>query len=77
MGLMVTTNGVLRGAGDIKVFMISTLCNLSLRVIAAYTLSNFIGQKAIWWAIPLGWILASTISVLRYKSGKWKNAKMV
>ncbi|WP_252238085.1 MATE family efflux transporter [Clostridium sp. VAP51] len=77
MGLMVTTNGVLRGAGDIKVFMISTLCNLSLRVIAAYTLSNLIGEKAIWWAIPLGWILASTISVSRYKSERWKNAKMV
>ena len=77
MGLMVTTNGVLRGAGDIKVFMISTLCNLSLRVIAAYTLSYFIGQKAIWWAVPLGWILASTISVLRYRSEKWKKGKLV
>ncbi|AOR24096.1 MATE family efflux transporter [Clostridium taeniosporum] len=77
MGIMITTNGVLRGAGDIKVFMISTLCNLSLRVIAAYVLSYFIGSKAIWWAIPLGWILASTISVLRYRSGKWKMGKLV
>lgn len=77
MGLMITTNGVLRGSGDIKVFMISTLCNLSMRVIAAYGLSYFIGKKAIWWAIPLGWLLASTISVFRYKSRMWEKSKIV
>lgn len=77
MGLMVTTNGVLRGAGDLKIFLISSLANLSTRVICAYALASFIGRSAIWWAVPLGWIIASAISVVRYRSGKWREKKMV
>jgi putative MATE family efflux protein len=77
MGLMVTTNGVLRGCGDVKVFVFSSLTNLGTRIIFAYTLAFVIGQKAIWWAIPIGWIVASTISVIRYKSGKWKGKAVV
>lgn len=71
MGLMVITNGVLRGSGDMKVFLLSTLTNLSTRVICAYTLAFILGEEAIWWAVPLGWILASLVSVIRYKSDKW------
>lgn len=77
MGLMVITNGVLRGAGDVKVFMFSSLTNLGARIIFAYTLAFLIGQRAIWWGIPLGWIFASTISIIRYRSGKWKNKVVI
>jgi len=77
MGLMVTTNGVLRGSGDIKIFMLSTVGNLSTRVIFAYLFAYIIGENAIWYAVPLGWIIASIISVLRFKSGKWKNKLIV
>lgn len=76
MGLMVITNGVLRGCGDMKMFLISTASNLSTRVLCAYGLAYVIGQQAIWWAVPLGWITASSISVLRYKSEKW-NKKII
>ncbi|HCW53812.1 MAG TPA: MATE family efflux transporter [Clostridium sp.] len=77
MGLMVITNGILRGSGDMKIFLLSTLTNLSTRIIFAYGLAFLIGQSAIWWAIPCGWILASTISVIRYKSGKWKSKSVI
>lgn len=77
MGLMVITNGVLRGAGDVKVFMFSSLTNLGTRVMFAYTLAFIIGQRAIWWAIPLGWIFASTVSIIRYRSEKWKGKAVV
>ena len=77
MGLMVITNGVLRGSGDVKVFMFSSLTNLSTRIIFAYTLACLIGQRAIWWAIPLGWTFASAISIIRYRSGKWKGKVVV
>lgn len=77
MGLMVITNGVLRGSGDMKFFLTSTLTNLSTRVIFAYVLAFLIGQSAIWWAVPLGWISASTISVIRYKSEKWKSKAII
>ena len=42
-----------------------------------FELSKSIGEKGIWYAVPLGWIIASTISVVRYKSGKWKNKSIV
>lgn len=77
MGLMVITNGILRGSGDMKVFLASTVTNLSTRVIFAYGLAYLIGQSAIWWAVPFGWIFASTISAVRYRSGKWKNKGIV
>lgn len=77
MGLMVITNGILRGAGDMKFFLLSTMTNLGTRVLMAYGLSLLIGVSAVWWAVPCGWILASTVSVIRYRSGKWKEKKIV
>lgn len=77
MGLMVITNGVLRGSGDMKVFLASTAVNLSTRVIFAYGLAFLIGASAIWYAVPLGWIFASTVSVIRYRSNKWLNKGLV
>lgn len=77
MGIMVITNGVLRGSGDVKVFMFSSLTNLSTRILLAYLLAYIIGQRAIWWAIPLGWLFASSISVYRYISGNWKGKAIV
>ena len=72
MGLLFSTNGVLRGAGDMTAFLMSSIANLSGRVISAYTLNALIGQEAIWWSIPLGWALGSTIAITRFLSGKWK-----
>ena len=63
MGVMNTANGVLRGAGDIKVFLVSALCNLGSRVILAYALAYVIGKSAIWWAIPIGWSIGLIISL--------------
>lgn len=73
MGLMVITNGILRAAGDMKFFLVSTIINLGVRVCMSYTIAQFTGVNGIWYAIPLGWVCASIFSVLRYKSGKWKN----
>lgn len=73
MGFMNTCNGVLRGSSDMRVFMMSTLVNFTARVICAYSLAaTSLGMKAIWWSIPAGWLMGSTISYTRYLSGKWK-----
>ncbi len=66
MGLMVITNGVLRGVKDMKFFLLSTLTNLSSRVIFAYGFSGIMGKGSIWWAVPVGWMFASVVSVSRY-----------
>lgn len=72
-GIMCITNGILRGAGDMKAFMTSTLVNIASRIIFAYVLSPIMGYRSIFWSIPLGWGLAAAISFIRYKSGKWKD----
>lgn len=77
MGLMNSCTGVLRGAGDIKWFLMVTLINLCARVVLAYQMSVFLGAKAIWWSIPAGWGIGFVIGFLRYRSGKWQRAKLI
>lgn len=72
MGVLFVTNGVLRGAGDMGAFTLASMSNLFSRVTIAYALAHFIGESAIWWSIPAGWLVGSTVALLRVKSGKWK-----
>lgn len=71
-GGMLTTNGVLRGAKDIKVFTASTLSNFFIRVIFSYLLAPYIGVSAVWIALPIGLSTGLLISLIRYFTGGWK-----
>ena len=77
MGAMNVTNGVLRGAADMKMFLLSTLINLTVRVVIAYAASNFIGEQAIWWAIPIGWFAGFCVAFIRLQSGNWKEKSAI
>ncbi|MEG0387826.1 MAG: MATE family efflux transporter [Niameybacter sp.] len=77
MGIMFLANGVLRGTGDIKIFVISSICNLTTRVFCAYLLAVIIGRDGIWWSIPIGWIVGSIISMRRYLSDKWQGKGII
>lgn len=77
MGVMFTTNGLLRGAGDMKAFMFSSMANLFSRILIAYSLAGVIGEAAIWWSIPLGWTIGALVSVIRYRSGKWRGVQVI
>lgn len=72
MGMMCSANGLLRGAGDTGIFMFSTFLNLGTRVVSAHVLSALIGVSAVWWSIPLGWLVGLTVSHVRVLTGKWK-----
>ena len=77
MGLMFVGNGLLRGAGDMGAFMLSSMSNLFSRVAIAYLLAHFIGASAIWWSIPIGWGIGAIFSFIRVQSGQWKLKKLV
>ena len=77
MGLMFVGNGLLRGAGDMGAFMLSSMSNLFSRVAIAYLLAHFIGSSAIWWSIPIGWGIGAIFSFIRVQSGKKKKKKLV
>lgn len=76
-GLMVV-NGVLRGAGDAWVPMVTTLTSLAVRVLSAYLLVNTaLTYRGIWWSIPIGWSVAAVVPTYRYFSGAWKAKAVV
>ena len=77
MGFLFVGNGLLRGAGDMGAFMLSSMSNLFVRVVMAYLLAHFIGPSAIWWSIPIGWGVGSIFSFVRVKSGKWASKSLV
>lgn len=67
-------DGVLRGAGMMKMFMIATFTDLILRVVLAEVLSRIteLGATGIWLAWPIGWTVAMVISILFYRTGSWR-----
>ena len=73
--LKLVADGVLRGAGMMTKFMIATFANLILRVGFAMTLSIPFESTGIWLAWPIGWIIATMMSIIFYKSGCWNNKK--
>ncbi len=65
-------DGVLRGAGKMRQFMVATFTDLILRVVLAKVLSGFFGTVGIWMAWPIGWSVATVLSLLFYRHGKWQ-----
>lgn len=58
-------DGVLRGAGMMKKFMVTTFSDLTLRVALAAVLSKTaLGTTGIWLAWPIGWTIATALSLI-------------
>lgn len=72
-----SADGILRGAGKMSRFMITTFTDLILRVVFAYVLSHFFGAMGIWSAWPVGWAVSSALSVVFYFTGPWRKAYLV
>ena len=66
------SDGVLRGAGLMKEFMVATFTDLILRVGLAIGLAKVLGVVGIWCAWPIGWVIATAVSVIFYNRGPWK-----
>ena len=69
------SDGILRGAGQMKPFMIGTFTDLVLRVVLAKVLSIPFGPLGIWCAWPIGWGISAVLSVYFYEKGPWKKAE--
>ncbi|MGM9660334.1 MAG: MATE family efflux transporter [Faecousia sp.] len=65
------SDGVLRGMGRMRQFMTATFTDLVLRVVLAFGLSKLWGVTGIWLSWPIGWSVATVMSLFFYRS-IWK-----
>ena len=77
LGFKAITDGILRGAGDIQVYMLANLINLAIRVAVAQLCSPIWGIELIWYAVPMGWAANYLISYLWYRTGNWKRRNLL
>ena len=70
-------DGILRGTGWMKSFMVTTFTDLILRVVFAYILSPIYGSKGIWLSWPIGWLLATLMSVIFYSVNRRSRKKQL
>lgn len=72
IGFKMACDGLLRGAGDMKVFTLANLVNLSIRVVVSVVCAPRFGIEWVWYSVPMGWFMNFVISFAEYRTGKWK-----
>lgn len=76
ISMKLVIDGILKGAGRMKEFMVVTLADLFLRTLLAILLAKTaLGATGIWCAWPIGWTAALIISLVFYRKGCWKEAE--
>lgn len=68
IGCLFLLYGLYRGLARPDISVVLTVVSLGVRVALAYLLAPIVGLPGIWWAIPIGWILADTIGLLYYRA---------
>ena len=68
IGLLFLLYGFYRGLGRSSMSIVLTVISLGSRVLLAYLLSALpaVGMVGIWWAIPIGWLLADGVGIWYY-----------
>ncbi len=77
IGIKACTDGVLRGAGDVNVYMVANLINLAFRVTFANLCAPIFGVQAVWWAVPIGWGVNFILSYIWYRTGRWSRKQVI
>lgn len=65
-------DGILRGARMMVRFMAATFTDLILRVVLAAVLSVPCGATGIWISWPIGWTVATIVSLIFFYTAKWR-----
>ncbi|RGZ01496.1 MATE family efflux transporter [Clostridium sp. AM58-1XD] len=77
IGFKAITDGVLRGAGDVGVYMAANLVNLGIRVFVANHFAAAWGVAAVWYAVPMGWGMNYLISFAWFLTGRWSRKRLI
>ena len=66
IGILFLLYGYWRAVERPMVSVLLTVISLGIRVVLAYALAPVAGVMAIWWAIPVGWLLADVVGLAKY-----------
>lgn len=67
ISIKLMADGILRGSGAMVYFVIATIPDLIIRIVAAYLLTPHFGSTGIWMAWPFGWTAATLLTIIFYK----------
>ena len=77
-GVSFVIAGIVRSTGAVIPPLIILVIALWLvRIPFAYGFVGTWGADAIWWSFPIGSIVSLTLSVLYYRFGNWRQARMM
>ncbi len=66
IGVKLVGDGILRGLGEMKLFMVVTFTDLILRVVLSFVFAPVWGYQGIWASWPVGWTVATVLSLVFY-----------
>ena len=71
IGCLFLLYGYYRGTQRAGMSLVLTIISLGTRVLLSYLLAprTSLGVSAIWWSIPIGWILADIVGAMYYRRG--------
>ena len=75
MGIKMATDGVLRGLGIMRPFLIANMVNLAIRLSVALICAPRFGIAFVWLAVPAGWLANFLISYAALRKS-WPIDKM-
>ena len=74
--IKIPCDGVLKGSGDMRSFMIATFADLIIRIglsyLFGYLLPDDLKLTGIFLSLPIGWLVGMSISIFAYKIGRWR-----
>ena len=77
--IMQTLSNFLRGVGDAKFSMFTTICMILIRLPITYVLVHIVqyGEMSIWIGMGMGWFTVMTINAVRFFKGGWRGKAFV
>lgn len=63
VAMKLASDGMLRGSGSMREFMVATFSDLILRVILSFMFAEIWGTVGIWMSWPVGWCVGSALSL--------------
>ena len=77
--LYMINNGILQGAGDASYTAFILVASFALRIVLAYSLAynTSLEYMVVWFLQPVGWLVNTMLSWVRYYTGGWKKKAVV